>query len=75
MNYSELDYDRLKKAPAYARAGILDYWILDVNLYQIYRFCQPQAGTYRQEQRLNEGATISLIAFPDIPIEVARLFP
>jgi Uma2 family endonuclease len=70
-----LDYDRWQKAPAYARAGILEYWILDVNLYQIYRFYQPEGGKYREEQVLDQGSVVSMVAFPDVRIEVARLFP
>ena len=70
-----LDYDRLQKAPAYAQAGILEYWILDVNSYQLYRFLQPQGGKYQKEQVLNEEAVVSPIAFPDVSIEVAQLFP
>jgi len=70
-----LSYDRLQKAPAYAQAGILEFWILDVNSYQLYRFRQPQGGKYQEEQILNEDAVVSLVAFPDVKIEVTRLSP
>ena len=70
-----LNYDRWQKAPAYARAGILEYWILDVNLYKVYRFWQLKGGKYRQEEVLDEESVISMVAFPEVRIKVAQLFP
>ncbi|NER45338.1 MAG: Uma2 family endonuclease [Symploca sp. SIO1A3] len=70
-----LHYDRGQKAPAYARAGILEYWILDVNLYQVYRFSQPKGGKYQEEEILDEGAVIAMVAFPEVRLKVAHLFP
>jgi Uma2 family endonuclease len=36
-----LETDRNRKARAYAKAGIADYWILDVNTRQVYVFREP----------------------------------
>jgi Uma2 family endonuclease len=72
---TSLQDDRTVKAPLYARAGILEYWILDVNTRQVYVFREPGAEGYAQEMVLGEESTLSAIAFPDIPISLSQLFP
>lgn len=69
-----LKFDRSEKAPIYATAGITDYWILDVNTKQVYVLRQPHQGRYQEETILDETATISLLAFPEITIAVDKLF-
>jgi Uma2 family endonuclease len=70
-----LEADRRQKAPLYAQAGITEYWILDVNKFQVYVFREPSGGTYKQEFILGENATLSLIAFPEMEVEISQLFP
>ncbi len=41
--------DRNEKAPLYARAGIPEYWVLDVNTRQLYVFREPRNEGYAQE--------------------------
>ena len=48
--------DRQQKALTYARAGIADYWILDVNAHQIYMFRGPGATGYQQESIFTKGS-------------------
>jgi Uma2 family endonuclease len=67
--------DRNRKARTYARSGIADYWVLNVNKRQIYVFREPQDGKYQQEILLNEDATLSLVAFPEIILTASQLFP
>jgi Uma2 family endonuclease len=70
-----LEQDRKQKAAAYAKAGIADYWILDVNTRQVRVFREIVNQTYQQETILNEEATLFLLAFPEIEVQIARLFP
>ncbi|MCC5598067.1 Uma2 family endonuclease [Nostoc favosum] len=70
-----LDTDRKQKAPLYAKAGIADYWILDVNQHQVYVFREPSLKGYNLEFILQEDATLSLIAFPEIEIHISQMFP
>jgi hypothetical protein len=70
-----LDADRKQKAPLYAEGGITDYWILDVNQRQLYIFREPGLETYNLEFILPEDATLSLIAFPEIQVQINQLFP
>ncbi|MBW4660395.1 MAG: Uma2 family endonuclease [Drouetiella hepatica Uher 2000/2452] len=41
--------DRQQKALIYAKAGIADYWILNVNAKQVYVFREPTPEGYQQE--------------------------
>lgn len=71
---STLLSDRQTKALIYARAGIADYWILDVNSRQVLVFREPSADGYRQSVTLPANAAIAPLAFPDIAIPLTQLF-
>lgn len=68
-----LKRDRELKAPAYARSGIPEYWILDVNQRQLYIFRSPTATGYASEMVLQESDMISPLAFTDCQIPVGEL--
>ena len=70
-----LETDRKRKAPAYAKAGITDYWILDVTTRQVYVFHEPGEENYRQETVFNEDGIFSMLAFPEIEVQISQLFP
>jgi Uma2 family endonuclease len=77
---STLMLDRQIKGALYARAGIADYWIINVKdrMLEVYR--EPSvtpSGShyYRSIMRLTEGDTISPLAAPDSAIAVADLLP
>jgi len=67
--------DRKQKARTYAKAGIADYWILDINNRQLSILRQPGNKTYEQETILDENATVSPLAFPDVTVSVSQMFP
>lgn len=67
--------DCKQKARTYAKAEIADYWVLDVNSRQVYVFRQPKDETYQQQTILNEDATLSMLAFPEIEVQINQLFP
>ena len=74
--------DRLLKGGLYARAGIADYWVVNLvdEVLEVYR--EPvRAPTlrfgrkYGSVQLLRRGATISPLAAPRRRIRVADLLP
>ncbi len=71
---STLSYDRDRKAKVYARASIPEYWLVDVNQQQILVFHNPQEGTYQIKQVFEVKDAIAPVAFPDVVIELAKLF-
>ena len=77
-----LRYDRATKAAIYARAGIEDYWILNLNdrILEVHRqpalmADQPLGFGYRSITRYTETDSIAPLAAPQSQILVADLLP
>ena len=77
---SSLSYDRRRKGSLYARAGIQDYWIVNLvdNRLEVYRDPIPDSSAhyghrYASRVDLVPPDTISPLALPGIVIAVARL--
>ncbi|BDA73802.1 hypothetical protein ACCM5_07173 [Calothrix sp. PCC 7716] len=64
------DLDAKKKA--YAMAGILEYWIVDLKNRLLKVFRNPVNNDYMDEITLLEGE-VSPVSFPEIKIPVERL--
>jgi Uma2 family endonuclease len=62
VSISSLAYDREKKAAAYARAGIPEYWIVDVESRVVIVFDEPdpRSRRYRRERRVAEGGAVTM---------------
>ena len=71
---SSIDIDR-RKAVKYARNGILQYLILNVNTNEIEDYREPSADGYRFKKTYTENETFNLVAFPDVEIKVSDLLP
>lgn len=70
---STLAYDLRNKAAMYAKAKIVEYWVVDVNGQRVFVKRNP-AGAYQQETVLERDATIKLLAFPDVTVVFERFF-
>jgi Uma2 family endonuclease len=70
---SSLGYDRNTKLPLYAKAGIQEYWIVDLIHREIAVYRDPSRGKYRSVQRLKHGDSIAPLAFPETTLAVATL--
>jgi Uma2 family endonuclease len=70
-----LQFDLKRKAAAYAKSEIQDYWVVDVNKNQVYIFREPVAGTYTKMEVMSDRDTIRLLAFPDIEVVFQEFFP
>ena len=77
---SSLAKDRVRKAVLYARAGLADYWIVNLidRVLEVYR--EPErsiAGRwkYRSVTLLGPRATVSPLAAPRCRIRIADLLP
>ncbi len=68
---SSLDFDRDVKGPMYAEAGIVDYWVVNLNesRVEIYRDPRPD-GSFGVHQIALPGQLIDLAALPGISIAV-----
>ena len=62
---SSLVYDRDFKAHLYARAGISEYWLLDIEAASILVFRDPAPEGYRLIRIVRGTEAASPLAFPD----------
>jgi Uma2 family endonuclease len=77
-----LSYDRNRKGSLYARAGIADYWIVNIPDAQVEVYRDPLSDPtapygYRYASRtgLRPPATVSPLALPQAVLAVADLLP
>jgi Uma2 family endonuclease len=79
---TSLALDRLRKGGLYARAGIADYWIVNLGdeVLEVYR--DPVAGPsklggwkYDSVRLLRRRAVVTLLAAPRARIRIAALLP
>lgn len=61
---SSADLDRAVKLPLYAKAGIVELWLVNLvdDCIEVYR--EPKRGQYTSTTRLERGETVSCAAFP-----------
>ena len=69
-----LEHDRRRKGSLYARAGIQDYWIVNIidRCVEVYR--DPGHESYRTCQRFFVGDSLAPLAAPEAMISVAEIF-
>jgi hypothetical protein len=71
-----LDYDRDVKGPTYARNGIPEYWIVDLNSNTILVHRDPRPdGTWADVATRRRGDTLEVAALPGVTIAVADILP
>ncbi len=64
-----------RKAFNYARAGIEQYLLFNLNTNEIKDYREPAADGYRFKQTHDKAASFNLVAFPETIIRVANLLP
>ena len=64
------EYDRRTKAPLYARHGIPEFWIVDLNRDRITRYLDPTPGGYATTRVFRRGELLSPLAFPALALAV-----
>ena len=79
---SSLSFDRCDKAGIYARAGVPDYWVLNLidDVLEVYRepirsSSTPSGWKYRSVELLRSDATVSPLAAARRRIRIADLLP
>jgi Uma2 family endonuclease len=75
---SSLSLDRARKGNLYARAGIAEYWIVNLadEVLEVYRRpVRRRSWQYASMRRLKRGAVIRPLGAPRARIRVASLLP
>ncbi len=70
---SSLEYDRSTKVPFYARAGIREVWIVDLEHDLVEVHTEPSRWGYGVVRRHVAGDVMAPSALPDVRLEVARI--
>ena len=71
---STLSFDRSTKARLYARARIVEYWVVDIPGRRIIVHRDPQEGQYRSVIAYAEQESVKPLASPDSEFPVGSAF-
>lgn len=71
---TSLAFDRDVKVPLYARHGIPEVWLVDIEHRQVLRFAVPRDGVYQVEGVIDLGRPTPLPGLADCAIDLAGLF-
>jgi Uma2 family endonuclease len=63
-------FDLTTKAALYARAGIEEYWVVDIAGKRLIVHCGPVAGKYESVEAYEEGESIAPLAAPRVGFRV-----
>ena len=72
---STLRFDRSVKARLYAHAGIVEYWVYDVNGERLIVYLDPRDGEYQSIQAYGKDESVAPLAAPDSHCRVGDLLP
>jgi Uma2 family endonuclease len=72
---TSLHFDLTVKAALYARAGIVEYWVLDVTGRRLLVHRNPRSGRYADVAAYSEHESVSPLAAPRALFRVADAFP
>lgn len=79
---SSLAFDRAHKGSLYARAGLADYWVVDLSArcLEVYRDPRPDPAAafgwrYASAVRLDPADSVAPLATPGAPVPVSSLLP
>ena len=70
---SSIDYDRDVKAGIYARAGVHEYWLADLNEYVLECYSSPKNGAYTHVHRVPRGQALAPQLLPACVISTEDL--
>jgi Uma2 family endonuclease len=72
---ASLARDRVLKLGVYARAGVKEYWIVDLvaDLVEVYR--EPSADGYASKTVVERGQSLAPMAFPELVLDTGELIP
>jgi len=79
---TSLRFDRIEKGSLYARAGIVDYWIVNLvdRVVEVYRdpgadVTAPYGWRYMSVDRFTPPSAVAPVEVPTAPIPIAALLP
>lgn len=71
---TSLETDRGAKLELYARAGIREFWIVDLTTDGVFVYRNPEGGRYGSMSRVDRSGTLEVQDLPGVAIRAASLF-
>jgi Uma2 family endonuclease len=68
-----LAFDLGEKAQMYARHGIAELWVVDLQGDAVVVHRQPTADGYASIETMHRGQTVAPVAFPDVPFTIDEI--
>ena len=72
---SSLAYDQSTKRALYARYGVEEYWVVDVQGERVFVYSEPAGEGYARVVECTAADIVSPRAVPAVQIQVGTLFP
>ena len=69
-----VSYDRLIKIPLYARHGVLEAWLIDVQAARVHVFRHPQNGNYADVSVVDRPDALCPVSMPSVSIDLTGIF-
>lgn len=73
VSATSLELDLERKAPLYARHGIKEYWVVDVNRGAIHQMWSPAKAAYAERRQVRFGDTLVSETIPGLAVETAGI--
>ena len=73
VSHSSLPHDQGEKLSLYARAGVREYWIVNLEHLVVEVYREPSGDTFRQQERFPAGQHVTPLAQADISLDVDQL--
>jgi len=70
---TSVGFDDEVKAPLYAKAGVIETWIIDLSADVVIVARDPQPCGYMDERRVSPGETVTPLMLPGAAVAVADL--
>lgn len=70
ISVSSLEYDRGFKLPLYARAGIKEAWVVNLDESCVEVYTKPSEHEYDMMEKFRRGDVVKLRMFPDNALDV-----
>jgi Uma2 family endonuclease len=70
-----LKFDLTTKKNLYARAGISEYWVLDLTNKKLIIHREPAGDDYKRIAEHDESEMVAPLSCPDQPVRVSELLP
>jgi Uma2 family endonuclease len=73
VSATTLDYDMKRKLALYARAGVPEYWVADVNGRVIHQLWAPTGDDYAQRREVAFGEVVAAVTVEGLRVETTAI--